>query len=198
MMNKMKFRLTFGLIVILCFSIILTLFPTTSNACSCAELPSVDKQLSWSEAVFSGTVLEVKDRNNGGYHTKSVLFEVIDTWKGVSESQMIILTGGGGGDCGIEFQENQEYLVYANESDMYSKKEELSTIMCDRTQALASAQEDLSQLGEGQPPTEQVNLIDKHGKGLGMITGSIYFWITIMIVVVVAAVLGLFLYRKNR
>ena len=97
------------------FSLIsMSIVPTTSYACSCAQPPSVEDELERSQAVFSGKVLEVKEQKNfSGYMKKRVLIEVAETWKGVSESQVIITTGSGGGDCGYEFQVGQEYLVYA-------------------------------------------------------------------------------------
>ncbi|MBW9234790.1 hypothetical protein JQK62_21625, partial [Leptospira santarosai] len=80
------------------------------------------------------------------------MFEVAETWKGVSESQVFIITGSGGGDCGYEFQVGQDYLVYATESTMYGNQAELVTIICDRTTELGSAQEDLAVLGKGKEP----------------------------------------------
>lgn len=93
-----------------------------------------------------------------GSMTKAVLFEVSQIWKGGAESQIIIHTGSGGGDCGFNFEKDKEYLVYAHPSTMYGDKELLITIICDRTNLLAQAQEDLAILGEGKVPTDQVNL----------------------------------------
>lgn len=138
--------------------ILLVYIPNPANACSCAPPPSVESEFSRSDAVFSGKVISVKDKRSlNGILTKSVIFEVSQTWKGVKESQINITTGSGGGDCGIHFIVGEEYLVYSRESDMYGKKQ-LTTIMCDRTVDLASATEDLKYLGEGKPPTKQVNI----------------------------------------
>ena len=52
-------------------------------------------------------------------------------------------------------------MVYANESTMYGAKALVSTI-CDRTNELSVLQEDLTILGEGQPPIEDVDLTGKH------------------------------------
>lgn len=153
------------ILVTMTLSVVFSLFslsivPTTSYACSCAQPPSVEDELERSQAVFSGKVLEVKEQKNfKGYVKKRVLIEVEETWKGVSESQVIITTGSGGGDCGYEFQVGQEYLVYATESTMYGDKAELVTVICDRTTGLSAAQEDLTVLGEGKEPTEQVDLV---------------------------------------
>ena len=148
-------------------------FPSVTNACSIAELPSVEEQFKLSKAVFSGEVVDIKEKKSlKGYTSKSVLFEVTNTWKGVEQSQIIITTGQGGGDCGYNFIKGNEYLVYANESTMYGAKSLVST-MGNRTDVLSSAQKDLEVLGEGQPPIEVVNLTGKHNRDL------IYIWATL-------------------
>jgi hypothetical protein len=133
-------------------------FPSVTSACSCAELPTAAEELERSKAVFSGKVLDIKNKRSAdGYMTKSVLFEVTNTWKGVTQSQITITTGQGGGDCGFTFTEGQEYLVYAYESDMYGSKA-LVTGICDRTNYMTSLKDDLHILGAGKPPVEKVDL----------------------------------------
>ncbi|MCQ6276376.1 hypothetical protein JMM81_15785 [Bacillus sp. V3B] len=165
-------------------------FPSNASACSCAELPSVEEEFDRSKAVFSGKVVDIREKRSlKGYTSKSVLFEVVNTWKGVEQSQIIITTGQGGGDCGFDFKEGQEYLVYANESTMYGVKS-LVTVICDRTNELSSSQKDLEVLSEGQPPIEEVDLTDKHeGKKL-------YLWIAV--VVAIGIVLTFIYWRKNK
>ncbi|MBT2639804.1 hypothetical protein [Bacillus sp. ISL-39] len=132
-------------------------FPAVTSACSCAELPTAAEELEQFEAIFSGKVMEIKEEKVKGYMTKKVVFEVANIWKGMKESQITITTGLGGGDCGFRFIEGQEYLVYANESDMYGAKS-LTTIMCDRTNTLSTLQDDLKLLGAGEAPTKKVDL----------------------------------------
>ncbi|MGE7944818.1 hypothetical protein ACQKNB_22425 [Lysinibacillus xylanilyticus] len=152
-------------------------FPSITSACSCADLPSVEEEFERAKAVFSGKVVDIKEKLSlKGYTTKSVLFEVTNTWKGVEQSQIIITTGQGGGDCGYNFIKGEEYLVYANESIMYEAKSLVST-MCDRTGVLSSSQEDLEVLGEGQPPIEEVNLSGKHNRN------HIYIWATVAVAI---------------
>lgn len=142
-----------------CFTLLLmSAVPFDVKACSCAELPSVEEEFDRSQAVFRGKVLRISENESmKGYKTKSVLFEVTNTWKEVKQSQIIIRTGQGGGDCGITFIEGVDYLVYAYESDMYGAKE-LVTNICDRTNKLSASQEDLVVLGKGTPPIEKVDL----------------------------------------
>lgn len=165
-------------------------FPSITSACSCAELPSVEEEFERSKAVFSGKVVDINNKRSLiGSTTTSVLFEVTNTWKGVKQSQIIIKTGQGGGDCGYTFTKGKVYLVYAYESSMYGAKS-LVTIICDRTAVLSSSQEDLKVLGEGQPPMEEVNLSGKNN------INQLYIWAA------AAAAIGLivffnFIRRKN-
>ena len=163
-------------------------FPAATSACSCAELPTAEEEMERSDAIFSGKVMEIKEKKVNGYMTKSVLFEVTDTWKGVDESQVIITTGQGGGDCGFRFIEGQEYLVYAKESDMYRAKS-LTTIMCDRTNTLRALQDDLKVLGAGENPTEKVDLSSSNQNST-----PFYLWIAGALAVVA---LGTFLFMKR-
>ena len=157
-------------------------FPSIISACSCAELPSVEEELERSQAVFSGRVVDVREKRSlNGYTSKSVLFEVTNTWKGVEQSQIIINTGQGGGDCGFDFKVGQEYLVYANESTMYGAKSLVSTI-CDRTNELIVLQKDLTILGEGQLPIEEVNLTGKHEGNQLYIWGAVVIAIGIIFI----------------
>lgn len=179
-MKKVMPILAFILISIL----LIGSFPSISSACSCAELPSIEEELERSQAVFSGKVVKVREnRSLKGYITKSVLFEVSKIWKGVEQSQIIITTGQGGGDCGFDFKEGQEYLIYANESTMYGAKS-LVSVICDRTNELDSSQEDLAILGEGQPPVEEVDLTDKHAGNQFYIWGAVVVAIGIVLIFV--------------
>jgi len=164
-------------------------FPSIASACSCAELPSVEEELDRSQAVFSGKVIDVREKKSlKGYITKSVLFEVTNTWKGVTQSQIIITTGQGGGDCGFDFKEGQEYLVYANESTMYGEKS-LVTIVCDRTNELGSSHEDLAILGEGHPPIEEVDLPNKQEEN------KVYIWVAVVIAI---GIVLIFVFKRRK
>lgn len=136
--------------------------PIPSSACSCAELSSVQDEVDRSDAVFSGEVLEVTEKTNG-YGYASVLLEVDTVWKGIDQTQVILSTGLGGGDCGIKFHPGFDYLVYASSSSMYDENH-LETTICDRTDRLSGAAEDLDILGDGKEPSEQVDLKNGLGK----------------------------------
>lgn len=100
----MKRKINMVILICLFVSIMTISIPSNAYACSCVEPKSVQDELSRSESVFSGRVLEVKEEKQNGYLSKAVLFETSQVWKGRSESQIIIHTGGGGGDCGFDFK----------------------------------------------------------------------------------------------
>ncbi|TBL79473.1 hypothetical protein [Paenibacillus thalictri] len=180
------------LMTVLVLSIMMSFKPSTVYACSCAQPQDVAAQFNRSQAVFSGRVLEFKEqRHLNGSLTKAALFEVSHIWKGGSESKITIHTGTGGGDCGFKFEKNKEYLVYAQPSTMYGGKELLVTILCDRTNVLSQAQEDLAALGEGKAPTKTANLT---GEFYGL---QRYIWILIIGVAALGTIL-FFARRKAR
>lgn len=169
------------------FSTMMTLFPSYGAACSCAQPPGVKEELSQSKAVFSGKVMEIEEKKSvTGFTTKSALFEVKEAWKGVSQSQIKVTTGAGGGDCGYDFKAGQSYLVYANGSDMYGSNK-LTVILCSRTAEISAAQDDLAILGEGQVPGEKVDL-QKAGANN----------VVIVLTSVAVAALFIWLYLKKR
>ncbi|MET1032423.1 hypothetical protein [Domibacillus tundrae] len=172
----MKQRFGSAALIIFVFITVMTFFPSYGAACSCIEPPGVKEEFSLSKAVFSGKVIEVEEKKSiTGLLTKSVLFEINETWKGAAQSQVEITTGNGGGDCGYEFKGGQEYLVYANDSDMFGSNE-LTAIICSRTTEISAAQEDLAILGEGQIPAEQINL-----RSTGQ--GKVFFILTAVAVI---------------
>lgn len=137
--------------------------PPRAYACSCEELlppdaPQSQDQIESYDAVFTGKVISVKEdvSNSEFLMSRAAVFEVMSVWKGVTQTQIIVHTGRGGGDCGLDFQLNSTWLVYASEWE----DKPLRTGLCDRTMPLSSdrANEVLALLGEGKAPTESVNL----------------------------------------
>ena len=164
------------LLALLLAVMMIVLFPMPSLACSCAEPAPVEDELARSKAVFHGEVMEIKEV---GY-MKKVLFDVNEIWKGTDESQIIIQTGLGGGDCGIDFQVGEEYLVYARDSSMYGD-EYLSTGICDRTTSALTSNEDFEVLGQGMVPTVDLDL----GKELNRVYPT---WVVVGLWIVVGAI----------
>jgi poly(hydroxyalkanoate) depolymerase family esterase len=89
------------------------------SACSCIGQKSVQEEYKASAIVFSGKVVFdslVQSKSPGGtevFTKKRFRFSVTRVYKGASRSIVWVETGLGGGDCGIEFQINTEYIVYA-------------------------------------------------------------------------------------
>ncbi len=142
------------------------LFPPTAPAfaCSCPIKEEFDQAFAEADAVFRGTVRSdfVPITFPGmervhflvvdfvPYHLRQWMyfrhfnFEVIESWKGVKYKTTTVLTGDSSASCGMPFQINHEYLVYAYEDDDRS----LYTFVCSRTAVTSSqsAIEDLNSL----------------------------------------------------
>ena len=111
-------------------------------ACTC-ELPwpkrtvkqQVNRARKDSRAVFSGSVLKIDE---AGYMLK-VTLKVENSWKGFLPTEVVVLTGRGGGDCGYGFEVGEDYLVYAYGRDL----DHLGTNICQRTAPLSGTGSDL-------------------------------------------------------
>jgi hypothetical protein len=141
---------------------------TTSTdvlACQCGRRPLVAEQYADAPIVFIGKVEAVRDRWNvfaklrlrvlrffdpdamPAVETRSyctdvgmeVLFTVQQSWKGVSTREVSLLTGRGGGDCGVEFKPGQVYVVYAHGRS----GDGCQTNICTRTREVSYASDDL-------------------------------------------------------
>ena len=79
-------------------------------------------------------------------------------------------------------------MVYVNESTMYGGKTLVSTI-CDRTNELSVLQEDLTILGEGQPPIEEVDLTGKYEGN------QFYMWGAVVIAI---SIVFIFIFKRRK
>ncbi|PUA40659.1 hypothetical protein C8Z91_02185 [Paenibacillus elgii] len=156
----MKRYLINALSLLVLFCCISSIFPTKSYACSCAYKPDPDKALEQAKAVFSGKVLEAKqeifDVDGILEYREAILFNVEQTWKGTSQTQIIVNTNfGGESSCGNEYKVGQTYLVFANN---YDSNNTLHTSICSLTKEFSNANMELNKIGEGSKPIENVNL----------------------------------------
>lgn len=154
---KMKMLLIF----ILLFPLTLNFSTTSSYACSCAQPGAPMDELAISDYVFSGKVKAIIDPNKGSMVKSSadlleVQFEVMDTWKGVNETEVIVFTERDSASCGFNFNINEDYLVYAQNNNGEKK-----VSLCSRTAQLTNASADLTELGVGEKPTKVGVLDDK-------------------------------------
>lgn len=131
--------LTLGLIAAL-FGGLATAKPV--SACSCIAGQTTQDNFDNSAAVFVGTVTEVVD---GGTITmmNTVEFDVSRSWKGSVGAEITVATAQDSAACGFNFEEGQEYLVYAYESEGT-----METGLCSGTASVADAMSAIAELNE--------------------------------------------------
>jgi hypothetical protein len=124
--------------------------PAPLKACSCLAVGAACEAAWASKAVFLGKVTGVSDspqqvqfgNQTGTLHRNRFAFQILENFIGTSGKTIDVITGTGGGDCGIPFQVGQEYLVYA-----YRDPDgPLGTGICSRTAPAGRAAEDLTYL----------------------------------------------------
>lgn len=95
--------------------------PSRAFACFCGfyqESDTYDKFIDKNDAVFLGKAISMKYGDGdpisgfliGG--DRKYLFQVGSSWKGIDQTEVIVTTGRGYGDCGEDFELGQTYLVY--------------------------------------------------------------------------------------
>jgi hypothetical protein len=133
-------------------------------ACSCVGKGTPCSAAGISDAVFTGTVLDIAEppapqppsttaspqgRRTAGepplsfpQRTVRIRVDAILSGIGGNQKEIEVLTGKGGGDCGFAFRAGVDYIVYANKN----AEGKLVTGICTRTRALADAADDLAYL----------------------------------------------------
>ncbi len=122
--------------------------------CTCMSPPSPQIALTSADAVFLGSVTDIRETRLvlDGMETeipaREVTFRLHAAWKGVGSADRTarIVTGHGDGDCGFSFRVGTAYLVYAQRGEDGG----FSTSICSRTAAASAARPDFDALG--QPP----------------------------------------------
>ncbi|WFR64963.1 hypothetical protein P9222_13605 [Paenibacillus amylolyticus] len=146
----MKRRLLVFISVLLLVTSGLALFPGEKvYACSCVE-SDVQKRLETYTTVFTGEVVKKgpsqQSKNDG--MLREYTFDVSTAWKGVDAKKMnIIASDGGSESCGIQFEKNQSYLIYAYQ---YEVDHKLHTNLCSGNVPMEQAGDDLKLLGAGK------------------------------------------------
>src|SRR5438093_9468521 len=75
-------------------------------------------------------------------HGMQYTFAVQTSWKGVTTTEVTVITGYGRGDCGVVFDMGQQYVIYA-----FGRRDGgLGTNICTRTAKAAHGSRDLSYL----------------------------------------------------
>ena len=152
------------------------------NACLCIQPAPPQESLEQSTAVFVGKVIDI-DVPSGIVVSSAdpvkVTFEVSKIWKGPDYKTLVLTTARDGVSCGYSFKQNDEYIVYA-----YGEENKLSTGICSRTRLLASAQDDLQELGEGNLPTNSGSSYMPQTSNLALIISTVGIAIILIAIVV--------------
>jgi len=120
------------------------LLPLCGMACDCPYHGAPCKAFANTPTVFVGRVVKVstidrKTASGDEYKDRLVFAKTAE-----------VVTGWGGGDCGYEFHEGVEYLVYGY---THREKGRLYTGICQRTRLLSEAAEDLEYLSKKNDPS---------------------------------------------
>lgn len=145
----MKRRLVMCMLILLLVTSGLALFPGERvYACSCVE-SDVQERLKTYATVFTGEVVK-KGRSQQSKHDgllREYTFDVDTAWKGVNAKKMKIIGSDGGSDsCGVEFEKNRSYLIFAS---LDERDNRLHTNLCSRNVPIEQAGDDLKLLGAG-------------------------------------------------
>ncbi len=81
-------------------SLLVALQPGEAQACSCVAV-TTEEMVAASDLVFVGEEISRSAVNNAGWPSVAVTFRVLEAYKGEVAGQMTLLTGSGGGDCGV-------------------------------------------------------------------------------------------------
>ncbi|MEO9363693.1 MAG: hypothetical protein ABI348_07315 [Nitrososphaera sp.] len=127
-------------------------------ACTCVSQESTEQTFQKSVAVFTGKIVSIKPIDKSSHPSVETTFTVNKAWKGVPENQGAVIVTPDDLSCGYGFQENREYLVYANGG---SANKTLDVGMCLGTKPVELAEGDMRILGTGYvvqeiPTAEQV------------------------------------------
>lgn len=118
------------------------------HACSCIAPKPPTEAMGEADSVFRGyaksiTQQAVDDLTPRGF---LVEFEASEIWKGDLVTQYLVKTAQDSASCGFNFEEGNEYLVYT----YLDEEGEHVTNLCLRTAAVADAEADFTELGQGE------------------------------------------------
>lgn len=127
--------------------VVLLFISNTAFPCSCIGKSKMKNEIKASAAVFAGTVLSKRifslkdDFLPEKFWMTQAEYTILVTkrYKGkVSADTLKVVTGVGGGDCGVVFQIGQSYIVYSSIQDSYYNDGDkvppfLSTNICTKT-----------------------------------------------------------------
>ena len=168
----------------ICIGIFGISWNSSVKACSCMEPAPVMEAVSQSDAVFLGTVKEIRDES----FRRRVTVLVSESWKGVETNTVMLYTGFNDGDCGLPVTVGSRYLFYANVNENL-----LTSTICSRTTKDVHAEDDLQKLGEGNK-----NLVQLNPGSFTETTKHRRVWMTLLIAVISIVILIVVFRRKRK
>jgi hypothetical protein len=126
------------------------LLPFRMFACDCGDPGPPCRAFANTPTVFAGRVVKIatislKAPSGDIYKDRLILFEVKLSYRGSAGKAAEVVTGSGGTDCGYDFREGEDYLVYAYPHPESGK---LYTGICQRTRPISEAGDDLDYLSK--------------------------------------------------
>jgi hypothetical protein len=125
-------------------------------ACSCMPNPDMSERVAKADLVFTGRAVDTKVDGQ----TKVITFEVDTTYKGPAETKQEILTARDSAGCGLEVQENGEYLVFGSKSDhgmeLKPAEGQYTSILCGGADPVTKAGLDDLSAVDGVQPTQVI------------------------------------------
>lgn len=140
-------RLVLAGLVAACALVVVSSAPAT--ACSCVDFKP-QQFLKQSSMAFAGTAVEVRDVKEG---VQVTVFGVDRVYKGAVKERTSVLHGTFDSSCGVEFQVDDEALVFthtAEGSDLHTSS--CSTVVDRADSPGMPLAEALERLGPGSPP----------------------------------------------
>jgi 5-hydroxyisourate hydrolase-like protein (transthyretin family) len=121
--------------------------PRDASACTCVPAGPPCEEVFRARTVFVGTVTAISEiptagaesERSGPWLRRRVHFRVTEPFRGDTGTEVDVLTGSGGGDCGYAFTTGHTYLVYT-----YEQRDQIATSICTRTRPIEQAAEDLA------------------------------------------------------
>ncbi|MDT4965429.1 MAG: hypothetical protein QOJ64_166 [Acidobacteriota bacterium] len=153
---------------------VLTLCAQSALACSCFSGGPPCQAFANTEVVFVGTPIELTmttikqtvGNREYDYPQRVFTFRVEEAFRGMPLTEVQIVTGNGGGDCGYDFRIGERYIVYAGHD---TAKDTYGASICSRTRPLSEATEDLEyirSLATREPGAVLSGEVRRYGRNL--------------------------------
>ena len=127
------------------------------HACSCAPFRQPCAAEWTASAIFVGEVINIDQLVEPEmWGSRRVSFVVRESFKGIGERIVDVLTGSGGGDCGFDFKTGSSYLVFAGRSATTGR---LGTGTCSKTALLSWSKDQLKLLRKVPQPSGERTLL---------------------------------------